>query len=84
MDKTQFQELSLKLDTIIKLLALISLEGKDPKTQVLALSSFGFQPKQIADILGKTPNSIRILLHRLRKATSDESHVFPNTAELSK
>ena len=73
MDEAQFQELSSKLDTIIKLLSISSLEGKDPKTQVLVLSSFGLQPKQIAHILGKTPNSVRVLLYRARKETKEEA-----------
>ena len=67
MEKQQFEQISAKLDTIIKLLALNSVEGKELRVQVLTLSSFGFQPKQIADILGKTPNSVRIMLHRVRK-----------------
>lgn len=75
MDNAQFQEISSKLDTIIKLLSISSLEGKDPKTQVLILSSFGLQPKQIAHILGKTPNSVRIMLHRARKETKAEAEV---------
>jgi DNA-directed RNA polymerase subunit F len=72
MSKEQFEELSAKLDTIIKLLAVNSVDGKELRVQVLTLSSFGFQPKQIADILGKTPNSIRIILHRLRKEMAKE------------
>ena len=67
MDKEQFQDISSKLDTIIKLLALNSIEGKDPKKQVLILSSFGFQPKQIADILNEKRSTIRTRLSRARK-----------------
>lgn len=67
MDDKQFKQLSDKMDTIITLLALNAVEGKELKNQVLTLSSFGFQPKQIADMLGKTPNHIRVILHGLRK-----------------
>lgn len=67
MDEQQFKQLSGKMDTIIKLLALNAVEGKELKNQVLILSSFGFQPKQIADMLGKTPNNISVILHRLRE-----------------
>lgn len=70
MDEQQFKQLSNKLDIIIKLLALNVVEGKDLKNQVSILSSFGFQPKQIADIVGKTPNHIRVILHGLRKERS--------------
>ena len=67
MDETQFKQLSDKMDTIIRLLALNAVEGKELKTQVSMLSGFGFQPKQIADMLWKTPNHIRVLLHEMRK-----------------
>ena len=49
------------------MLALNAVEGKELKNQVSILSSFGFQPKKIADMLGKTPNHIRVILHGLRK-----------------
>lgn len=67
MDEKQFRILSGKMDTIIKLLALSAIKGKEVKEQVWLLSSSGFQPKDIADILRKTPNHIRVILHRLRK-----------------
>jgi len=51
MDEQQFKQLLNKLDTIIRLLALNVVEGKELKDQVSMLSSFGFQPKQIADVL---------------------------------
>ena len=72
MEKQQFEQISTKLDVIIKLLALNAVQDKELRTQVLMLSSFGFQPKQIADVLGKTPNSVRILLHRIRKESVEE------------
>lgn len=67
MDEKQFQILSGKMDTIMKLLALNALQGKELKEQVWLLSSSGFQPKDIADVLGKTPNHVRVILHGLRK-----------------
>lgn len=68
MDEQQYKDLSNKLDTIIRLLALNVVQGKELKNQVSILSSFGFQPKQIADMLNKTPNHIRVILHGLRKS----------------
>ena len=67
MDKKQFKELSEKLDKIIKLLSLTVVKDMEADNQILALSSFGFKPVQIADFLGKTPNAVRIALHRARK-----------------
>lgn len=81
MDETQFKQLSDKMDTIIKLLALNAVEGKELKNQVSILSSFGFQPKQIADMLGKTPNQIRVTLHRLRRERSELEAQEPSEEE---
>lgn len=72
MDEQQFKQLSDKIDTIIKLLALNTVQGKQLKDQVLALSAFGFQPRQIADMLSKTPNHIRVILHGIRKEKSQQ------------
>lgn len=72
MDEQQFKQLSNKMDTIIRLLALNAVEGKQLKDQTSILCSFGFQPKQIAEMLGKTPNHIRVLLHELRKETTHQ------------
>lgn len=67
MNENQFQIFSSKMDTIIKLLALNTVKGKELKEQVGILSSSGFQPKDIADILEKKSSHIRVILHRLRK-----------------
>lgn len=90
MDEQQFKHLASKMDTVIKLLALKTVEGKELKIQVSMLSSCGFQPRQIADVLGRTPNNISVVLHRLREErgereteelteeagkTEDEQHV---------
>jgi len=67
VDDQQFKQLSDKIDTIIKLLALNTVQGKQLKDQVSVLSSLGLRPKQIADMLGKTPNNISVTLYKLRK-----------------
>lgn len=74
MDEQQFKQFSDKMDTIIRLLALNLVEGKDFKNQVLILSGFGFQPKQIADVLGKTSNNVNVTLHRLRAERREEEN----------
>jgi DNA-directed RNA polymerase specialized sigma24 family protein len=56
-----------RLDALVKLTAMSTLDGKPFRERVLVLSNVGFQPKEIADILGKTPNHIRVTLHHLRK-----------------
>ena len=71
MNDKQFDEISSKLDTITKLLAMSAVEGKQLKQQISLLHSLGLQPKQIADVLGKTPNHVRVALHELRKEGFD-------------
>lgn len=56
-----------KLDTLVKLTVLNMIKDKEYKDQVELLSSVGFQPKEIADLLGKTANSVRVTLFNLRK-----------------
>lgn len=67
MDEKQFESIRTRLDAIIKLQALVATQNKALKDQVSILSSCGFQPKEIADMLGKTPNHISVILHDLRK-----------------
>jgi DNA-directed RNA polymerase specialized sigma24 family protein len=68
----QFAAITTKLDAITRLLAMSAIEGKQLKQQVSLLHSLGLQPREIADVLGKTPNHIRVLLHELRKEASEE------------
>ncbi len=64
----EFEKLIVtKLDTLIKLTALNALRGRELKEQVLILDRMGYQPKEIAEILGKTPNHISVALYEIRK-----------------
>jgi len=56
-----------KLDTIIKLLAVNAVKDKKFIEQVKLLSDFGFEPKDIALMTGKTANNVRVQLHAIRK-----------------
>ena len=61
------QEIIDKLDIIIKLLATSQISGKDSQEQILFLSNIGIANKNIADILGKTQNTVNATLSQLRK-----------------
>jgi len=67
LDDRQFEVIVSKLDSVLKILAINATQGKNLKEQVALLNSLGFQPRQIADMLGKTPNHISVTLHDLRK-----------------
>lgn len=57
-----------KICLLVKLTALNIVKDKDYKKQVELLSSIGLKPKEIADLLGKTPNNVRVTLSQIRKS----------------
>lgn len=63
-------EICDRLDTVIKLMVADIIGNKDYEEQVWILSEAGFQPKEIAKFLGKTPNAISVKLSELRKKRS--------------
>jgi len=56
-----------KINILVKLTTLNIIKDKNYKEQVKLLSSVGLKPKEIADLLGTTPNSVRVTLSRVRK-----------------
>jgi predicted ArsR family transcriptional regulator len=67
MSETELIGISEKLDLLIRLEALALIEGRKQNDQLFLLSKAGFQPKTIAEILGTTPNTVRVQLSKLRK-----------------
>jgi len=61
------REILEKLDLIVRLLSLNIVKSEELRAQVKKLSELGFEPREIAGFLGKTPNHIRVLLSELRK-----------------
>ena len=67
MEGSQPDTLSHKLDVIIKLMLLKMGEGKSQSEQIWLMSQASMQPKDIAELLGTTPNTVRVALSKLRK-----------------
>jgi len=66
-------EISRKLDLLIRLSALDVIKDlKAQKDQIMLLSDVGFQPKEIAGILGTSSNTVRVALHSIRKKETKE------------
>jgi len=64
----KFREKMLrKIDVIMKLMAAEAVRGKSLREQIQFLDSLGLQPIEIADILGKSSNHIRVELVHIRK-----------------
>jgi len=61
------KEVSSKLDRVVRLLAIEVSRGRELKDQVRFLHQAGIEPKEIAEILGKTPNTIRVTLFAIRR-----------------
>ncbi|MFI5253772.1 MAG: hypothetical protein ACHQQQ_15240 [Bacteroidota bacterium] len=60
------KELQADINKIINLLALIAVKDKPQKDQIGILSQAGFQPKEIADIINTTSNTVSVILHKLK------------------
>lgn len=61
-----------RLDELVRLTAAQVISGKKLKEQVRLLSSVGMQPKEIARLLDKSPNSIRVTLFRIGKEKNEK------------
>lgn len=60
-------EVADKLDTLIRLTAMGLFGEKTQREKIEMLSSAGLQPKDIADLLGTTPNTVNVALSGIRK-----------------
>ncbi|WP_321992541.1 hypothetical protein [Marispirochaeta aestuarii] len=70
MDKKVLEE----LQQIKKLLILLCLNNLDQKEQIRRLNFAGFQPKDIAEIIGTTSNTVRVTLNRLKNEAEKTSN----------
>ena len=65
---TEATTIVAELRTANRLLAVLATKGIEQRHAIVLLDSVGFQPTQIAAILGMSPNATRVALHRARKA----------------
>jgi DNA-binding CsgD family transcriptional regulator len=57
-----------KLDQALKLLGMMAVKGLSQTEQIATLSRIGLSPKDIAEIVGTTANTVRVALVSIRKA----------------
>jgi DNA-binding NarL/FixJ family response regulator len=62
-----FTEFSQKLDLLIRLVALSLADGKRQSDQILLLSRAGLTPREVADLLDTSANTVSVELSRLRR-----------------
>ena len=61
------KEISDKLDLLVSLMAISVLDGKPQKEQVELLDKAGLAPKDIAALVGTTPNTVSVTLSKLKE-----------------
>ena len=61
------REIVERLDRLTNLVAIGLLGGKTQREQIRLLSKGGFPPREIAELIGTTPNTVRVELAAIRK-----------------
>ncbi len=67
MPKSTEQLVLEKLDQLLRVLTISVTSGLKQRQQIALLDRAGFQPKDIADLLGTTRNTVNVELNALRK-----------------
>jgi hypothetical protein len=70
MNETEklLREMSEKMDKMLKLMALNAVkENQVEQEKINILDSLGFRPVEIASLLGKSPDNVRVQLLNMRK-----------------
>lgn len=67
MNKNFEEEILKELRRISKLLSLTVTKDLIQKGKIELLAGAGLQPKEIADLIGTTPNTVRVALADIRK-----------------
>jgi DNA-binding CsgD family transcriptional regulator len=68
MPRTTDELILGKLDQILRILAAAATTGMKQREQIALLSRAGLQPKDIAELLGTSSNTVRVELVGLRKS----------------
>jgi DNA-binding CsgD family transcriptional regulator len=55
-------------EMMVRLLGIIAVRDLSQTQQIAILSRVGFSPKEIADVVGTTANTVRVALVSIRKA----------------
>ena len=72
MDESKEKEILQELQRISKLLALTVTREINQREKIELLSSIGFQPKEIANLIGTTPGTVSVTLVNIRKKAQTE------------
>ena len=85
MSESNEEQILQELKQISRLLALTLIKDLTNKTeQIEMLNRYGFQQKEIADILITTPNIVSATLSKIRRKSKSEKGKKPKIAKVSK
>jgi len=72
MNESKEEGILQELQRISKLLALTVTRELKQREKIELLSSIGFQPKEIANLIGTTPGTVSVTLVNIRKKAQTE------------
>jgi hypothetical protein len=74
------EEISGKLDKVLKLLAIDAVKGFEKEQQKIELlDSIGFKPSEIAKMLNKSPENVSVVLGSMRKKKDQKTPTKPES-----
>lgn len=68
MPKEMDQLILERVDKILRILAVLATKGMKQRERIALLNQAGLKPKDIADLLGTSSNTVRVELVALRKS----------------
>jgi predicted Rossmann fold nucleotide-binding protein DprA/Smf involved in DNA uptake len=60
-------EILKELQQIKRLLVILCIKEQPQKEKIKILSNVGFQPKEIADLIGTTAHTVSVILSNIKK-----------------
>ena len=75
MEQAETDRLLVLIERSNRLLAMQLVKGLSLREQVVALDFAGFEPREIAQIVRRTPNHVSVILHEERRRQSKEAEI---------
>jgi hypothetical protein len=72
MNGSKEEEILQELRRISKLLVLTATKDQTQKDKIVLLSRIGFEPKDIANLIGTTPGTVSVTLSVIKKGVRGE------------
>jgi DNA-binding NarL/FixJ family response regulator len=67
VESDQIARIGKQIEILIRLVALDLVDERTRREQIRLLDTAGFAPKEIAEFLGTTSNTVSVELHGIRK-----------------